>query len=71
MSRKFRIHSDGETVTAVGTPADIRKVIRRLEEQGMYNLFCGNPVMREGRTYAVSFPESPCVGNRAYTVGRA
>ena len=71
MSRHFRIHSDGQTVTAVGSPADIRRVIRQIEREGYYPLFAGNPVMREGRLYSCSFTNKYADGCRTYTVGRA
>lgn len=57
-------------VVVTGSPADIRKVCRDLETADYYNLYENTPIMREGRTYQVRFPEAPSVGNRTYVVSR-
>lgn len=71
-SKAFRYYEDEESRTriATGSPADIRKVIRDLEVEGMYNIHSQNPIMREGRLYSIEWPEVPSVGNRTYSVGR-
>lgn len=70
MSKKFRMFKDGDEFVAVGSPADIRRVIRNLESDGLYHLRRDHPVMREGRTYTVAWPVDCCAGNRTYSVGR-
>ena len=57
-------------VVVTGSPSDIRKVCRDLETADYYNLYENVPIMREGRTYQVRFPEAPSVGNRTYVVSR-
>lgn len=57
-------------VVVTGSPSDIRKVCRDLETADYYNLYENAPIMREGRTYQVRFPETPSVGNRTYVVSR-
>lgn len=57
-------------VVVTGSPSDIRKVCRDLEMADYYNLYENAPIMREGRTYQVRFPETPSVGNRTYVVSR-
>lgn len=57
-------------VIVTGSPSDIRKVCRDLETADYYNLYENAPIMREGRTYQVRFPEVPSVGNRTYVVSR-
>lgn len=58
-------------IVVTGSPADIRKVCRDLEKAGYYNLYENAPIMREGHTYQVRFPESWSLGNHAYIVSRA
>lgn len=58
-------------IIVTGSPSDIRKVCHDLERAGYYNLYEDAPIMREGRTYQVRFPENWSVGNRAYVVSRA
>lgn len=58
-------------IIVTGSPSDIRKVCRDLERTGYYNLYEDAPIMREGRTYQVRFPENWSVGNHAYVVSRA
>lgn len=57
-------------IVVTGSPSDIRKVCHDLVGAGYYNLYENAPVMREGRTYQVRFPEVPSVGNRTYVVSR-
>lgn len=57
-------------IIVTGSPADIRKVCHDLEIAGYYNLYEDAPIMREGRTYQVMFPETPSIGNREYVVSR-
>lgn len=57
-------------IVVTGSPSDIRKVCHDLETAGYYNLYVDAPIMREGRTYQVCFPETPSVGNREYVVSR-
>ena len=69
--RFFEFGANGENI-AVGSPADIRKACRWLEQTGFCNLYCSRPIMREGRLYAVSWPLDPSTSStgHTYTVGR-
>lgn len=68
-SKKFYTYeADGEYIS-VGSPSDIRKEMKRLEEEGFYNLYCDKPIMREGRIYTVRWAVSPSDGH-TYCVGR-
>lgn len=70
VSKKCHADFIGADVIVTGSPADIRKICRDLEVAGYYNLYENAPIMREGRTYQVLFPEVPSVGNRTYMVSR-
>ena len=66
MSKNYRCFSEADYNVIIGSPSDIRKVIRSLEADGYYNLYCDRPVLREGRLYYVRFPEN----SGAYVVGK-
>lgn len=68
VSKKCTTISDGTDNIVTGSPSDIRKVCHILRLEGYYNLYEDAPIMREGRTYQVRFPETPSVGNRSYVV---
>ena len=70
VSKKCHADFIGADIVVTGSPSDIRKVCHDLESAGYYNLYENAPVMREGRTYQVRFPEMPSVGNREYVVSR-
>lgn len=57
-------------VVVTGSPSDIRKVVRDIEKAGYYNLYVDAPIMREGCTYQVRFPENWSVGDCTYIVSR-
>ena len=68
--RKLRDYqSPDEYCKCVGSPSDIRKVCHVLDMIGYKRMYSDAPVMREGRTYQVQFPE--CWHNGVtYTVYR-
>ena len=66
MSKNYKQFAEEDYIVTVGSPSDIRKVIRSLEADGYYNLYCDRPVLREGRLYYVRYPENP----GAYVIGK-
>lgn len=73
-SRAFRQEQVTERMDkCIGSPSDIRKVMRYLHGQGYYHIVDGPaPVFREGRTYSIIFtaPECAAVGEKIYSVWR-
>ena len=65
----YCVDVENRTRIATGSPADIRKVIKDIEAEGMYNIHAQKPIMREGRLYSIEWPEVPSVGNGTYSVG--
>lgn len=70
VSKKCHADFIGTDIIVTGSPSDIRKVVRDIKTAGYYNLYENAPIMREGRTYQVRFPENWSVGDCTYIVSR-
>lgn len=70
VSKKCHADFPDSDIIVTGSPSDIRKVVRDIEKAGYYNLYENAPIMREGRTYQVRFPENWSVGDCTYIVSR-